>query len=169
MRTLAIMRHAKSSWDDPALEDHERPLAPRGRDAAPRVDRHLAGRGLRPEVVLCSSARRTTETLALLEATTTGAQAHVEDALYHASAATLLERVRALPDHVTSALLIGHNPACQGLVLELAGRGRRLAEARAKLPTAAVALLTLPGDWAEAGPGSATLDDLVLPRELSSP
>ncbi len=168
MRTLAIMRHAKSSWDDPSLDDHDRPLGARGRADAPRVATHLAARGLAPEVVLCSSARRTRETLELVEPVTAGAEQRVEEQLYGATGAALLERVRALPESVTTALVIGHNPACQDLVVALAGAGARVDQARTKLPTAAVAVLSVPTAWQALSRGEATLTELVLPKELRS-
>src|SRR6476661_6101124 len=108
MHTLYLLRHAKSSWADPTLPDHERPLAPRGRRDAKRIATHLARLGIEPELVLCSSAQRTRETLELLRpalgATPT---VRLEAKLYAASAETLLERIRALPEAIASAMLIG--------------------------------------------------------------
>ena len=135
MHTLYLLRHAKSSWSDPTLPDEERPLAPRGRRDAKRVAEHLVQLGIEPELVLCSSARRTRETLELirpaLDATTSVA---LEAELYAATADTLLEHLRAVPDGVASVLLIGHNPGLQDLALLLAVGRRRTLAARGEVP-----------------------------------
>jgi len=100
MKRILLLRHAKSSWDDPSLPDRERPLAPRGRRATERIARHLAQTDLRADLVLCSSARRTRETLEGLGDALGQAETSFEDALYAASDEELLERLRALPEEV---------------------------------------------------------------------
>jgi phosphohistidine phosphatase len=167
MRTLYLLRHAKSSWDDPGLPDHERPLAPRGIRDAKRVGKHMRKSGIAPELVLCSSARRTRETLDLLGPAAGAAQIEVEDGLYGASAEQLLARLRELPDGVESTLLIGHNPAMQELTLLLAGGGADLAAVAAKLPTGALATLELESPWSELGANGARLAAYVVPRSLA--
>ena len=167
MRTLYLLRHAKSSWDDPALPDHERPLAPRGIRDAKRIGKHMRKSGIAPELVLCSSARRTRETLDLLGPAIAAAQLEVEDGLYGASAEELLTRLQELPDEVPSALLIGHNPAMQDLTLLLAGGGADLPAVEAKLPTGALATLELEEPWRELGPKAARLAAYVVPRSLA--
>jgi phosphohistidine phosphatase len=164
MHTLYLLRHAKSSWDDPSLPDHERPLAPRGRRDAKRIADHLAREAIEPDVVLCSSAARTVQTLELIRPT--GA-VQIESELYAASADRLLERVRVLPDEVGSAMLIGHNPGIQELALELASGDGELGRLRAKFPTAALASLTFAeASWSVLAPGDAVLAAFVVPKQL---
>jgi phosphohistidine phosphatase len=170
VRTLLLLRHAKSSWSDPGLRDHERPLAPRGRKAAKRLARYVDSHGLQPELVLCSSARRARETLDLLRpALGAGAEVAFDNDLYGADGGELLGRVRAVTNHVESVMLVGHNPGLQDLAISLAGDGEpgALELLRAKFPTAALAILDLGSTgWARLGPGDARLTRLVLPREL---
>jgi phosphohistidine phosphatase len=165
MRTLYLLRHAKSSWDDPALPDHERPLAPRGVRDAKRISKHLGRLGVTPALVLCSSAVRTQETLDLLRPTLGEVAVQVEEQLYGASSEALLERIRSVSDEVGSVLLIGHNPGVQDLVLALASSGAELELVEAKFPTAALATLALPR-WSNLNPGDAQLVAYVVPKEL---
>lgn len=171
MRTLYLLRHAKSSWDDPGLADHDRPLAPRGLRAVPCVAEHLRTEGIVPDVVLCSSARRTRETLDLLgDAIPSGCDVRVEDELYDANADELLERLHALPDSVHRAMVIGHNPATQQLALWLAASGERVDQMARKFPTAALATLDASiATWPDLAPGSAQLTGFVRPKDLDAP
>ena len=167
-RILYLLRHAKSSWSEPTLPDEERPLAPRGRRDAKRVAAHVLELGIEPDIVLCSTARRTRETLELLRPAL-GATRSVlfEEELYAASAAALLERLRAVPDGVVSVLLIGHNPGLQDLALLLASTGAELAQLEAKFPTGALATLVLPNAaWRQLSRGDAALGDFVVPKQL---
>jgi phosphohistidine phosphatase len=160
---LWILRHAKSSWDDPSLDDHERPLSRRGERACVALRRHCAAAAVLPEVVLCSTATRARETLAALGGVLGDPQVLLEDGLYLASAHGLLTRLRALD--AESALLVGHNPGLQELVVSLARPGALRDRAAEKLPTGALATLELEG-WLELTPGRADLVALVTPREL---
>jgi phosphohistidine phosphatase len=162
-KRLLLLRHAKSSWDDPSLADHDRPLAPRGRKAAKRIGEYLRREKIEISLVLCSSARRARETLERAQPLA-GAAIVIEPGLYGASASELLDRVRHLSDDIGSAMLIGHNPALEDLTLALAQPGTELAGA--KFPTAALATLTFSGRWHDLTPGKATLTGLVKPREL---
>jgi phosphohistidine phosphatase len=166
VRTLYLLRHAKSSWDDPALADRDRPLAPRGRRAAELMKEHLTQDGIVPALVLCSAARRTRETLDVI-APAFGAEAdiEVERDLYGASAGELLERLQGVPDTISSVMLIGHNPSVQTLALNLAGSGELDAIAL-KYPTGALATLTFEGAWQELDRGAAELTGFVRPRDL---
>jgi phosphohistidine phosphatase len=167
MRTLYLLRHAKSSWDDPAPSDHDRPLAPGGRRAAELVAEHLLRKRIRPSLVLCSSARRTRETLdGIAPALGEDVEVVVEPGLYAAPRRDLLERLHAVPGSVDSALVIGHNPAIQDLALELAGSGDELDQLAVKYPTAALATLAFEGDWRELGVGDAELRAFVRPKDL---
>ena len=161
-----LLRHAKSSWDDPTLADHERPLAPRGRRDAKRIAKHLRKLGYRPELVLCSSALRTRETLDLVRPAISESTVVVEDELYAASSADLLARIRRVPDVVSSAMLIGHNPGLQDLALVLSSSGDELERLKAKFPTAALATLALAKPWSRLEPADATLAAYVVPKQL---
>jgi phosphohistidine phosphatase len=165
MKRLYLLRHAKSSWKDTSLPDHDRPLAGRGRRAAKAMARHLRGRGIEPDLVLCSSAQRARETLERIEPALGGADVRVEDDLYGAGAPDLLARLRSVPEGVESVMLIGHNPALQDLALDLARPSSTADELAAKYPTAALATLEL-SSWHELGHGAAALTALVRPRDL---
>jgi phosphohistidine phosphatase len=169
MPRLHVLRHAKSSWDDPALADAARPLAPRGRRAAARLAAHVREAGIRPELVLCSSAARARQTLALLAEALGDPDVVVEEGLYEASSGDLVARLRTLPAEVGEALLVGHNPALQGLVLRLARPGPLRERVEGKLPTGALASLVLDASWRDLADGGATLEALALPRELPDP
>jgi phosphohistidine phosphatase len=160
---LFLLRHAKSSWDDPGLADHDRPLAPRGRRAAKRMGRYLHDERIAPELVLCSSARRARETLELVSP---AGRIRLEPKLYGASADELVGRLRLVPDDVRSVMLIGHNPAMQDLALLLAGGGAELARVDRKFATGAVATLTFDGGWHALRPGCAELTGFVRPKDL---
>jgi phosphohistidine phosphatase len=166
-KCIVIVRHAKSSWDDPSLADHDRPLAPRGRKAVLRLRDHLERLGLRPDVVLCSSSRRTCETLdGIRPAFGRQADIQIDRELYAADAEQLLDRLHRLDEQVTCVVLIGHNPGVADLTELLVGHGDPTAREQAtdKFPTAAVAMLSVTGEWSRLQPGSATLDGYWQPR-----
>jgi phosphohistidine phosphatase len=168
MKQLFLLRHAKSSWDDSELVDHDRPLAPRGRRAATLIAEHLGQEGITPALVLCSSARRTRETLdRIIPALGEGISVQIERELYAASEQRLLDRLRAVEDGVESLLLIGHNPGVEQLALSLAGGGQKLVVLRRKYPTGALATLEFSGRWGDLRPGRAELTDFVTPKQLA--
>ena len=160
MRRIYLLRHAKSSWEDVGLADHDRPLAPRGRRAAKAIGRYLQDSSIEPEFVLCSSARRAQETLER-----TGLAGRVEPELYGASADELLARLRHISPELRSVMLIGHNPGMQQLALLLARPGPEVDELAVKFPTAALATLAI-SSWDSLGRGSAELTDFIRPRDL---
>ena len=168
-KQLFVLRHAKSSWDDPGLDDHERPLAPRGRRAVKVLAEHLREHGINPGQVLCSPARRTLETL---EGAAPGGEALIEGKLYTATGSEIIERLRQIPEEIDSVMVIGHNPAMQTLVLRLASgsdgarEGSNLADVQRKFPTGALATLAFDCPWCELGPGQAALTELVRPKDL---
>jgi phosphohistidine phosphatase len=167
MHTLYLLRHAKSSWSDPTLPDHERPLAPRGLRDAKRIAKHFRRLEVRPALVLCSSATRTRETFELVQPALGGTSVQVEERLYAATSDALLERLRAVPDKVDSLLLIGHNPGLYDLALILASTGAELDRLEAKFPTAGFATLALPrSPWSSLGEGDAELVAYVVPKQL---
>ncbi len=169
MRHLYLLRHAKSSWDDPRRPDHERPLAPRGIRDAERLARHLAAVTPRPDLLFCSSALRARQTLEPIAQSLRGAPVKIEDALYLAAWTDLLDRIHLVPGRDRAVLLVGHNPGMEELARQLAGAGpaalrQRLAE---KFPTGALATLAVPfGSWRSLRPGAAELAELVVPRQL---
>lgn len=169
VKTLYLLRHAKSSWDDPSLADFDRPLSRRGRKAAKGMDQLLGLRGWRPDLVLCSSARRTRETFAALP-TLAGADVAFERGLYEADQEHLLDRLRTLPDAAGSAMVIGHNPGLERLTWLLVGHGAEgpaHAALRRKFPTAAMAVLECAAArWAQLTPGSCRLVDFVRPGDV---
>jgi phosphohistidine phosphatase len=166
---LYLLRHAKSSWDDPELADRERPLAKRGRKAVALLCEHLRDTGVAPDLVLCSSATRAVQTLeGVRDGLSGGAAVRIEDELYGADAEALLERLRTLPEELASVMVVGHNPAIEELTVGLAGSGDPDARARveAKYPTGGLATLAFEGAWRELELGEAALEALVVPREL---
>ena len=165
-RHLILVRHAKSAWNDPSLADHDRPLAPRGAKALPRLRNHLASLPP-PEFVLCSTSRRTVDTFeGIRAALPQHARIEMEQAVYDATADTLLGRLQRVDSDVGCAMVIGHNPAVQDLAMLLVGAGDpdMRAQLAAKLPTAAAVTLSIDGPWADLGVGTARLDDLFMPR-----
>ena len=165
--TLHLLRHAKSSWEDQTLADDERPLAPRGIRDARRLARHLSGLGIEAGLVLCSSAVRARQTLDLLKPSLGGTPVLIEEALYAAPAAALLERLQTLPESVGSVVLIGHNPGMQEVALKLASGGEKLDQLAAKFPTCALATLAVPAAaWRDLRSGAAQLTGYTTPREL---
>ena len=169
-RLIHILRHAKSSWDDPTLDDFDRPLAERGRRAGAALSEYLRLGDIEPDLVLCSSAARAKQTLEQIRPAL-GAQVTVklDKRLYGAGPRALLSRLRSLPDTITSVMLIGHNPALQSLALALTGSGDADALARlgAKFPTGGLVTLVLQTErWRDLGPADCELHSFVAPREL---
>jgi phosphohistidine phosphatase len=166
-RRLYLLRHAKSSWKEEGLADHDRPLASRGRRAAKAIGRHLRERGVAPELVLCSTARRVRETLEGIEPLLGRAAISVEPELYGAGPAELLARLHEIAPPVRSVMVIGHNPALEQLALLLARHGSTVSELEAKFPTGALATLAIRGPgWAALDRGTAELIEFIRPREL---
>jgi phosphohistidine phosphatase len=167
---LYVLRHAKSSWSDPLLDDLDRPLSARGVRSVALLSRHLKAAGVVPDLVLCSPARRAVETVdGLRPALREAATVWFDHAVYDADADDLLALVRTVPREVRRLLLVGHNPAVQELVLDLSRDhlDERRAAVQAKFPTGALATLRFEGGWSALAPGTARLTDLVTPRSLS--
>lgn len=167
MKRLYLLRHTKSSWDDPTLSDHDRPLSGRGKRAADRMAEHLRTHGVHPDLVLCSSSRRTVQTLERIAlALGTGVDVRTEGGLYAAGSDALLARLRDLQDSVGSAMLIAHNPGIQDLAVDLAAAGDALPRLEEKFPTGALATMEFAGSWADLGKAGAALVAFVTPRDL---
>lgn len=140
MKTLLILRHAKSSWDDESLDDFDRPLNERGQRDAPRMGRLLRERDLLPELILCSTALRARSTLEkVCEAAGYQGPCELRDDLYLAPAATYVYLLRGVEEPVSRVMVIGHNPGLESLVTELTG-------ATEHMPTAGLAVVELPID-----------------------
>ena len=163
---LLLIRHAKSSWDDAALSDRERPLAGRGRKAAERMGAHLRSEGLRPDVVLSSPSMRTRETLELLEFS--GAEVTYLDEIYGGSAGDLLASAREVRDDAEVVAVVGHNPGVQDLSIELArdDAAEEAVRLRQKFPTCAVAIFDVDGAWRDVATGRVRLVSFVVPKDL---
>ncbi len=157
------MRHAKSSWDDPGVADHDRSLAPRGRKAVRRLREYLAQLAPRPGLVLCSSSRRTRETLdGILPALGHDVPIEIDRELYGADADQLLTRLRRIDDDIACVLMIGHNPGMADLIDLLVDHDD--GPAGEPFPTAAVAVLSFGGRWQTLEPASTSLKHFWTPR-----
>ena len=169
MRRLMLARHAKSSWGDVTLSDHDRPLNRRGRDAAPRVGRALSEAGFVPELVYSSTSARTRETWELLgPAFKAPPDVEFHGELYLASPRAVLNVIASAPDEISTLLVLGHNPSTHALAAFLSRTGHpdRIDRIRYKFPTGAVAVIELEGaGWAHAEDGG-KLIDFILPRLL---
>jgi len=170
MRILYLLRHAKSDRGNPDLSDIDRPLAARGRRDAPAMAAYMDEQRYRPDLILCSPAARTRETLASLRPVL-GSDIRVEydPKLYLGSPDVLLRRLRDVEEAVASVLLVGHNPGLERLAGALAPRGdrRALARMREKFPTCALAVIHLQIDrWEQADVSTGTLTDFMVPAGL---
>ncbi len=163
---LILTRHAKSSWDDPALPDHDRPLNARGRRAADALGRWLASRGDVPGEVLCSDALRTRQTWESIAPHLPGAPpATLKPALYHAGPDVMLAVLRHASAPVV--MMLGHNPGIAEFAERLVARPPADPEFR-RYPTGATLVASFEGDdWGEAGFARASAIDFVVPRELA--
>ena len=170
MLTLSLLRHAKSSWSNPALPDRERPLATRGVTDAPLMGKAMAERGIDPELVLCSSARRTRDTLDLvLPELRVEPKIVYVDALYHASPEQMLELLHGIQPGANRVMLVGHNPEIQAFALDLVGSGPKHFRDRLKMkyPTAGLAVINfVSGLWKSVSVNSGTLNLFLSPKDL---
>lgn len=180
MKTLYLLRHAKSSWGDPGLPDHDRRLNARGQAAAEAMgkymgERHLTGRKALPEAILASTARRVAETLELLLPAAGLKKLPVmrDRGLYLAEPPALLGRLRQAPADAETLLMVGHNPGLHDFALRLAGEVTPEArpardQLREAFPTAALAVIAFPlaDNWLEIGWGDGRLEDFVTPKGL---
>jgi phosphohistidine phosphatase len=171
MKTIYLLRHAKSSWDDSSLSDHDRPLNPRGRAAAPQIGSYMNDAGYLPDLVLCSTATRTRQTLDAVLAELGGAEPAVEfhEDLYLGGVMGMLELVESVPDTVESVLMVGHNPGTGMLADLLSGEGDpgAIHLMRGGYPTAGLAIIELSVDrWKDTVSGCGSLKEFVRPRDL---
>jgi phosphohistidine phosphatase len=172
MKTLLLLRHAKSSWEDRSLSDHDRPLNERGERDAPRMGRRLRDQGVWPDLIFSSTARRARRTAELLLASpdentpdedTPGGDTEIRylSELYLAEPEEYLAAVRRAGGEAESVLVVGHNPGLEMLLQSLTGEWHRL-------PTAALARIDLPIEaWTDLEPGGGELAGLWRPKESS--
>ncbi len=171
MRQLLLLRHAKSSWDDPSLPDHARPLNARGKRAAQAMATAMRDLGLSPDVVLVSSARRTLQTLEAVSPFADSPLVEPMDDLYLAPWPRLVDTLRRMPETARSVMLIGHNPGLQDLALALIGgagmagsaNARRIAEG---FPTCALAEFAVASTWHDLAEGGGRLVRFLAPADL---
>jgi phosphohistidine phosphatase len=170
MKTLFLLRHAKSDREA-GVEDFDRPLARRGREAAARMGAHMRTHDLRPDLILCSSAARASQTAALVLTELGSVPIEHRRSLYLASAAGLLREARQTEDAVGSLMLVGHDPGMHNLAIALAGDGDAdvLASLRAKLPTGALVHLAFDeSSWRDVAEGEGLLKGFIRPRDLDA-
>lgn len=163
MKTLLLLRHAKSSWKDSDLRDFDRPLNQRGLKAAPAIGRLIKKRKLQPDLVLSSPAERARQTTQLaIEAAGLKTELRYDERIYEASVARLMGVVSELDDEAGIVVLVGHNPGFEELLEVLTGEAHRM-------PTAALACLELNIEkWNKVRAGAGRLEWLVKPKELKS-
>lgn len=174
MKTLLLLRHAKSSWKDPMQGDFDRPLNKRGRRAAKTMGRYLREKKLIPDLILCSGSRRTVETLDFVVAklkTKSAPQISILDDLYLASAEEILGFIRKADSPIETILVIGHNPGtetlAQGLLDKASSNSNAVQQMAVKYPTGSLAHLDAAIDtWAELSAGRAKLISFTRPRDL---
>ena len=162
MKTLLLLRHAKSSWDDPGQKDFDRPLNARGTKAAPLIGKFLLRQKVAPDLVLSSPAERARQTTALvLNAAKVAAELRYDERIYEASAARLLEVVSQIEEGVNVAMVVGHNPGMEELLLALTSEVRHV-------PTAALASIALDIEkWGKVREAVGRLEWFVTPKELT--
>jgi len=170
MKLVSLLRHAKSSRDDPSLDDFERPLNARGRKAAPEIGAAMTENRIEPDIVLCSSALRTRQTLDLITRRLgRPREPRILDALYMAGAPVILSHINALPDDFEHVLVIGHNPGLEALAAGLADPTRSdegaLRRLKRKFPTGALAGFEFDAEtWRDVTQGEGRLVSFSTPN-----
>ena len=161
MKTLLLLRHAKSDWNDASLKDFDRPLAPRGERDAPRMGKALRKRGPLPDLIISSPAARAKATIeAVAQAAKLDLKIRFDESVYGASSPELIKLALGLPDKSACAMLVGHNPGFEDLLGRLSGSHERM-------PTAALACIEFKADhWSEINDGEGKLVWLLTPKSL---
>jgi len=160
MKTLFVLRHAKSSWDNPDWSDFERPLNSRGLDAARFIGNLIYERKLAPQIIVSSPAKRAVQTAVLVKEIAEIAKPVVfDERIYEASPLTLFNLIREFDEKLKSVLIVGHNPGFENLVRVLTGEP-------VQMPTAALAKIDLESEiWSAIESGMGTLEFLIRPKE----
>ena len=169
MKTLHLLRHAKSSWKDPSLDDHERPLAKRGRKTAKTIAVHLRHAKVMPDLVICSTAARARQTLDPIAKAIKPPKVVFETGIYEVTERKLWKHLWNLPEGAECVLLIGHNPGLHNLALALADSASRkaLPPRGGKFPTGALATFCFDGTWNELQPGGVAVAAFTTPKAMS--
>jgi phosphohistidine phosphatase len=160
MKTIYILRHAKSSWDDESLSDFERPLNERGINTAPFMGEVISRRGYSPAVIISSPAKRAATTATLVkESSGLNADLRCDDRIYEASPNTLRQVASEIGDDLDSAMLVGHNPGMEGFIRYLTGQIE-------PMPTAALAVISLAIDsWKDLDADTGTIVEIIRPKD----
>lgn len=173
MRRLMLLRHAKSSWDDEGARDYDRPLAPRGREAAPLMGAYMRREKLLPDRVILSGSKRTRETWALVAAELPIVEeVTIDDRLYEATAPAIIAVIHECLEGAPRLLLIGHNPGFQSLARALARSDRTKARHALddKFPTAALCVLDFPFEnWADVFADTGVIERFITPKSIGAP
>jgi phosphohistidine phosphatase len=170
MKSLYLLRHAKSSWKDPGLNDHDRPLSKRGRQTAKMVAAYFRRTKIVPDLVICSTAKRAQQTLGPITKVKKPPKVVLEREIYGGGERALWEHLWNLPESAKSVLLIGHNPALHDLALKLADAdsNKLLPPVGGKFPTGAMATFRFDGAWKALEPHGARLASYTTPRIIAS-
>jgi len=166
MKFLYLLRHAKSSWREPGLDDHDRPLNKRGQQAAKIIAKYLRRSEITFDLVICSTATRAKQTLDPIIKAVNPPKIILERKIFVGAQQELWEQLWNMPKRAKSVLLIGHSPALQNLALELAQSGEPLPLAGDKFPTGAMASFRFRGGWKALKPHGAELTSFVTPKTL---
>ncbi len=168
MKTLTLLRHAKSTWDDPVARDFDRPLNRRGRRAAQTIGREMRAQGLRFDQVIASPAVRVRETLdEVAHGYGQALSPSLDQKIYLAAPETLLDIVHDVDSGTDRLLLVGHNPGLEGLAMLLTSGDGLRGELALKYPTATLAEISLPVQrWSDVREGAGTLTRFIRPRDL---
>ena len=160
MKTLLLLRHAKSDWGDSSLRDFDRPLAPRGERDAPRIGKALRRRGALPDLIISSPAVRAKATIeAVIKAAQLKLEIRFDETIYGASSPELMKLIRRLPDGNSCVLLVGHNPTFEEVIARLTG-------AHERMPTAALACIEFQVDRWDDVEDQCKLAWLLTPKEI---
>ena len=173
MKTLYILRHAKSDQGDGSIKDHDRPLNARGREAAPKMGAYMKAKGYKPSLILCSTATRTVETCNLVRPSLGDMTVMFEEGLYLAEARSILARVQRLDDGVGSVMVIGHNPGLEQLANGLSASPKSVPEEklhrrmREKFSTCSFVVIEFAvSAWRDLKAQGGVLKDFMRPRDL---
>ncbi len=170
MKTLILLRHAKSSWDHTELADHDRPLGPRGERASLVMGRYMVQAGLLPDLILCSTAQRATDTCALvISQWPESPPIEYDRDIYLSGDRLIRQRISKVDGAIGTLLVVGHNPDLQNLTVALAaGNNAPLKkQARERFPTGALAVVRFEVDeWPAILASQGTLCELTVPRSL---
>jgi phosphohistidine phosphatase len=167
-KTLYLLRHAKSSWSDATIDDHDRPLQAKGERRAAAQCRYLEDHGIKPDLVLCSTAQRARQTYDIVASALGQPEVRYESAIYEAEPQDIIALVNGIDDRFDSVVIVGHDPTFQILAATLAmtATGDAMERVKRKFPTCGLATLTF-GDagWSSVGKGVGHLEAFHVPQD----